>query len=185
MEKRKKAAKYILFSVICFLLVNIFTYLFSYLELGFENFTTNLIINNLTTFFAVSVVILLKEVKILLVEDTDLIWLVTVFGFVSATLLFASEASYSLSGLQKIFLVCSIAMPFVFSWVHIKFGIINAVTISTTIIILRFFYALEMTLENYFYYLIIFLISIVSGYLIKLFFSFLTKILKKVKQKRN
>lgn len=185
MKKEKKILKHLSFSVGCFLLVNIFTYLFSYLELGFENFTTNLIINNLTTFFAVSVVILVKEVKFFSTEDTDAMELVIIFGFVSATLLFVSEASYSLSGLQKFFLACSIAMPFVFSLIHIKFGMINAVTISTTIIILKFFYMLEITLENYSYYLIIFLISIVSGYLVKIFFSFLTKILKKVKQKRN
>lgn len=181
MKKRKKVGKYILFSAICFLLVNFLTYLFSYLELGFENFSTNLIINNLATFFAALVVILVKEVKFFSTEDTDAIEWTVIFGFVSAVLLFSSEASYSLSGLQKIFLACSIGMPFVFSWIHIKFGIINAVTISTTIIVLRFFYMLEITLENYFYYLIIFLISIVSGFFIKIFFSFLIKMLKKVK----
>ena len=169
----------------CFLLANFFTYLFSYLELGFENFSTNLIINNLATFFAVLVVISVREIKFFLVEDTDIIEWIVIFGLISGIFYTVVELSYTLSNLRMIFLSCSFLMIFLFSMVRLKFGIINGVTIATIVIVLRFFFGLTTTLENYFYFSAIILTIITVGFSIRNFLLLSKKIIKKVKQKIN
>ena len=127
-----------------------------------KNFTTNLIINNLATFFAVLVVISIREIKFFSVEDTDVIEWIAIFGLISGVLFAVAESSYTLSDLRIFFLSCSFLMIFLFSAVRLKFGIINAVAIATTVIVLRFFFGLTTTLENYFYFSVSFEIFVNS-----------------------
>lgn len=178
MKKGEKIVKYFLFSITCFILVNGFTYIFSYLELGFKNLITNLIINNLVTFFAVFTVILVREIKFFSVEDAEEAKITIAFGFISGFALCLPEISWSLSTWENVFLIFSLAMTFLFSMIHLKFGIINAVSIVAAAMVLRFFFQIETILENYFYFSAAMTAAIILGAVTRIFFSFFKKIRK-------
>lgn len=185
MKKRKKIVKYVLFSMFCFFITNLFTYLFNFWELGFENLNQNLIVNNLATFFALLTVVSVKEVKFFYTEDPELIEGVVAIGFISGFLLTLPDVSYSLSSMKIFFAICSLLLIFFFSTIRLKFGIVCVVTIVTTGVVLRFFFGVLVTVEIYVYFSVVCLASALIGFAMRRSFLFSKKILKKVKEKNK
>lgn len=185
MKKRKKIVKYVLFSMFCFFITNLFTYLFNFWELGFENLNQNLIVNNLATFFALLTVVSVKEVKFFYTEDLELIEGVVAIGFISGFLLTLPDVSYSLSSMKIFFAICSLLLIFFFSTIRLKFGIVCVVAIVTTGVVLRFFFGVLVTVEIYVYFSVVCLASALIGFAMRRSFLFSKKILKKVKEKNK
>ncbi len=185
MKNMKKVGKYVLFSVFCFFITNLFTYLFNFWELGFENLNQNLIVNNLVTFFALLTVISVKEMKFFYTEDTDLMECVVAVGFIAGFLLTLPAISYSLSGMKIFFAICSLLLIFCFSAIRLKFGIVCVVAIVTTGVVLRFFFGVLVTVEIYVYFSVVCLASALIGFTMRRSFLLSKKILEKVKEKNK